>query len=100
MAALIHPDAGVRCRRPFGTPIWWAVQGESNVYTWAAPDCADTSTFLSGRPEPGGVRSNATHVSGFDRGTPDGPSHVTGTSLVWRLSGLAPIRRSSGKSTR
>jgi len=56
------------------------------VYSCAAPDCATVSEFITDQQEVGGTRSDATHVYGFNRGTPNGGSHVQGTSVVWRLA--------------
>jgi hypothetical protein len=70
-----------------GTTLRFGVLGDGRIAQCAAPDCAAVTDFVTGHAAPGGVRADATHVYGFDRGTPNGSGgYVAGTGTIWRVA--------------
>ncbi|KFA90019.1 hypothetical protein Q664_31025 [Archangium violaceum Cb vi76] len=64
----------------------WANINAGTLESCELPDCTRVDTPVSGLVTPVGIRSNATHVYGASRGTPNGSGgHVAGTASIWRM---------------
>jgi hypothetical protein len=71
-----------------GTTLRWGLLADGKMMQCTAPTCATVTELVKGRLAPGETRSNATHVYGFDRGTPKmgAPGYTPGTGSVWRIT--------------
>jgi hypothetical protein len=64
----------------------WANINTGTLESCVLPDCTRVDTPVSGLLTPVGIRSNATHVYGASRGTPEGSNrYVAGTATIWRV---------------
>jgi hypothetical protein len=71
-----------------GTTLRWGLLNDGKVAQCALPACTPVSDTLTGQMAPGGVRTNATHLYGFNRGTPKTgqPGYTNGSGSIWRLA--------------
>ena len=71
-----------------GTTMRWGLLADGTVVQCTAPGCATVTDFVTGQLAPGETRSNATHVYGFNRGTPKSGAQGfnASTGSVWRIS--------------
>lgn len=64
----------------------WANVNSGALESCVLPGCTVVVPFASGLASPSGVRSDATHLYGINRGTPNGSGgFVAGTATVWRM---------------
>lgn len=69
------------------TLLRWANIHAGTLESCVLPGCSRVDTPVSGLVTPIGIRSNATHVYGASRGTPNGSGgYVAGTATIWRMA--------------
>jgi hypothetical protein len=71
-----------------GTTLRWGLLNDGTIAQCTLPACSPVSNAVTGQMAPGGVRVTATHLYGFNRGTPKSgqPGYVNGSGSIWRLA--------------
>ncbi len=70
-----------------GATLRWANVKDGILQTCTVPDCASVTQVAGGLASPAGVRTDATHVYGINRGAANGAGgFVAGSATIWRYA--------------